>query len=264
MLTEYPPDMPWAIVRLMNQFFAVPTQDLREMVIMPPVSRIPNTPNHIRGAINLRGQVLPVVDLRKLIGWSSTQDETDAFCSLMQQREQDHRNWLNELESCVKERREFKLTTNPHACAFGKWYDSYHPENPWIAKHLRKFDPPHQRIHMIGAEVQKLAAEGEYRQAQDSIDRARNNILSQMLQLFSELRTLIRETQAETAMILTNSGKTFAASIDEAISVERLVAGSIEGIPTLDTAEHNGLVRRLGKRTKGEEVVMIIEPNLLF
>jgi hypothetical protein len=85
-----------------------------------------------------------------------------------------------------------------------------------------------------------------------------------MLQLFSELRALIRESQAETAMILTNSGKSFAASIDCAISVERLVAGSVEEIPTHEIAGHNGLVRRLGKRTKNEEVVMIIEPNMLL
>lgn len=86
--------MPWAIVELKKQLFAIATEDMREMVLMPEVATVPDVPDYIRGVINLRGKVLPVLDLRKRMGFSSALEETEGFCALMGQREQDHRNWL--------------------------------------------------------------------------------------------------------------------------------------------------------------------------
>jgi hypothetical protein len=98
---------------------------VRELVMVSEVASIPNMPDFVRGAINLRGRVMPLVDLRKRLGMVSATEETSELIRLMMQREQDHKNWLAELEACVRESREFKLTTDPHTCAFGKWYDCH-------------------------------------------------------------------------------------------------------------------------------------------
>ena len=81
----------------------------------------------IRGVINLRGRVIPLIDLRKRMGLPSAADETKAFCDLLDQRERDHRKWLDELEASLAERRAFALTSD----ALGKWYDGYRAQNPW-------------------------------------------------------------------------------------------------------------------------------------
>ena len=107
-LKSYPVEMAWAVVQAQSRSFAIATQDLREMVIMPEVAEVPNTGQFIRGVINLRGRVLPLIDLRKRIGLLTVAGENDAFCAMLDQREQDHRNWLNELESSVREGREFR------------------------------------------------------------------------------------------------------------------------------------------------------------
>ena len=112
-LKNYPAEMAWAVIQAKNQAFAVATRDLREMVIMPEVSEVPNTGEHVRGVINLRGRVLPLIDLRKRIGLASLAEENAAFLAMLWQREKDHHNWLRELEASVRERREFQLTTDP-------------------------------------------------------------------------------------------------------------------------------------------------------
>lgn len=86
-LKNYPSEMAWALVQAKNQAFAVATRDLREMVIMPEVSEVPNTGQHIRGVINLRGRVLPLIDLRKRIGLASLAEENAAFSAMLEQRE---------------------------------------------------------------------------------------------------------------------------------------------------------------------------------
>ena len=64
MLREYPPDMPWITVRLKNQAFAMPSDDVREMIQLGEVFAVPQVPEYVRGVINLRGSIIPLIDLR--------------------------------------------------------------------------------------------------------------------------------------------------------------------------------------------------------
>ena len=263
-LRTYPPEMPWAIVEVKNQLFAIATQDLREMVMMPDTAQVPDVPDYIRGVINLRGRVLPVVDLRKRMGFASALEETENFCTLMQQREQDHRNWLSDLELSVAQRRPFALATDPHKCKFGQWYDSYQAENPWVAALLKKFDAPHQQIHGVAVTVEKLKASQDYDQADRLIGQTRDGLLAKLINLFAELRDLVRDTERETAVILGGENRLFAISVDLARYIEKFPPGNIEEISSLVSSSHNSVVRRLAKRAKSKDVVLIIETDSLM
>jgi purine-binding chemotaxis protein CheW len=43
---------------------------VHEIIRMPEITRLPNTPDFIKGVINLRGSVIPVVDVRERFGFS--------------------------------------------------------------------------------------------------------------------------------------------------------------------------------------------------
>jgi purine-binding chemotaxis protein CheW len=47
-----------------GETFALETERVREVIELVPITRIPQTPPHVRGVINLRGHAVPVVDLR--------------------------------------------------------------------------------------------------------------------------------------------------------------------------------------------------------
>ena len=38
---------------------------VREIIRMPTVTRVPNTPHYVEGVINLRGKVIPIISMRK-------------------------------------------------------------------------------------------------------------------------------------------------------------------------------------------------------
>ncbi|BDG09677.1 chemotaxis protein CheW [Anaeromyxobacter paludicola] len=49
--------------------FALPLEAVREVVVpRPPFARVPRAPGAVRGAMNLRGRVLAVVDFAQLVG----------------------------------------------------------------------------------------------------------------------------------------------------------------------------------------------------
>lgn len=48
--------------------YAVPIDLVREVVRVTDITRVPHAPAHIRGVMNLRGRILPVMDLRTRLG----------------------------------------------------------------------------------------------------------------------------------------------------------------------------------------------------
>ncbi len=51
-----------------DELFAIPILSVQEIRRWEAVSRIPHAPGHILGIINLRGLVVPVMDLRRRLG----------------------------------------------------------------------------------------------------------------------------------------------------------------------------------------------------
>lgn len=52
-----------------REVFAVPMTPVREIIRVPAVVRVPMSPSSLDGLANLRGQVLPVIGLRRLFGF---------------------------------------------------------------------------------------------------------------------------------------------------------------------------------------------------
>jgi len=46
---------------------------IREIRAWSPATPLPNSPPHVRGVVNLRGVVLPVLDLSQRLGWGTTE-----------------------------------------------------------------------------------------------------------------------------------------------------------------------------------------------
>lgn len=65
------------IFRISNEFFALPASSLRQILEPPPIVVVPNTPASLLGVINLRGEILGVLDLRVhfSLGVAGTADE---------------------------------------------------------------------------------------------------------------------------------------------------------------------------------------------
>lgn len=56
-----------------GEVFALEIDRVREVMDFTAVTRVPRTPDYMRGVINLRGLVVPVVDLRLKLGMSRTE-----------------------------------------------------------------------------------------------------------------------------------------------------------------------------------------------
>jgi purine-binding chemotaxis protein CheW len=54
--------------RIGNETFGVRIGSVREIVRVPEITSVPSAPETVEGVINLRGKIIPVMDLRKRFG----------------------------------------------------------------------------------------------------------------------------------------------------------------------------------------------------
>jgi purine-binding chemotaxis protein CheW len=72
----------YVVFGLGDEVYALDVVNAREIVGVPPLTPIPSAPEWIRGVINLRGSVVPVIDLKSKFGMGRT-DGTPSSCVLI-------------------------------------------------------------------------------------------------------------------------------------------------------------------------------------
>ena len=63
--------------RLGEEIFAVNVSQVREVLDISTITKVPRAPDFMRGVINVRGSVVPVVDLRLKFGMTKTENTVD-------------------------------------------------------------------------------------------------------------------------------------------------------------------------------------------
>ncbi len=62
---------------LQGEVFAIDAETVREILDMPPITRVPNAPAFANGLINVRGRVVPLADLRVTFGMERPAPDED-------------------------------------------------------------------------------------------------------------------------------------------------------------------------------------------
>ena len=71
---------------LSGEFYGLKLLEVREIIGMMKITSVPNVPAEVRGVVNLRGKVIPVLDLRQKFGMPS-QEATERTCIIVMQTE---------------------------------------------------------------------------------------------------------------------------------------------------------------------------------
>ncbi|MBN1275883.1 MAG: purine-binding chemotaxis protein CheW [Deltaproteobacteria bacterium] len=65
-----------------NEEYGISILKIKEIIGLMPITKVPQTPDYIKGVINLRGKVIPVVGLRKRFAMEAL-DYTERTCIIV-------------------------------------------------------------------------------------------------------------------------------------------------------------------------------------
>lgn len=233
--------------------YAINIEFVREIVTLPDVREVPSGKPYERGIIKVRGELIHVIDMRKRLGMPSLSEEDEELLSIIKKLKKDHEEWVQELFDSIKENREFKKTTNPKQCAFGKWYDSFKTDDINLSLYLSYFDAPHRSFHNAAIKAKEIQKEHGAETALHFIEKTRENEFQIMLDLFDGIEQPIRESHREVVVIIERDGDLQGISVD---SVDKIINIYPEAIEKKGELKKNDLVTGVTD-IEGESVIIL-------
>lgn len=70
--------------KLGNELFAINVAQVREVLEVSTITRVPTAPDYMRGVVNVRGKAIPVVDLRLRFGLPTVADTVSTRIIVME------------------------------------------------------------------------------------------------------------------------------------------------------------------------------------
>jgi purine-binding chemotaxis protein CheW len=70
--------------KLGDELFAINVAQVREVLELSQITRVPTAPDYMRGVVNVRGKAIPVVDLRLKFGLPTTTDSVNSRTLVME------------------------------------------------------------------------------------------------------------------------------------------------------------------------------------
>ena len=105
--------------RLDNEEYGLEILKVREIIGLMDITSVPKTPDYVRGIINLRGSVIPVLDLKKKFDMGATEDTEETCVIVVEVTLGDNKVMMGTIVDAVSEVLEIKENEIEDAPAFG-------------------------------------------------------------------------------------------------------------------------------------------------
>ena len=255
-------DSPYVLVDVAGGIYAISCELVLSLEQLSKITHLPTAPPEVRGVVNFRGKIIELINARILLNSKSINDDVKEFSELMDCMKDAHLKWVQTLEECILNGNEFTLTTDPHKCAFGKWYDNFKTSDSVLLFELAKFDKPHKAIHQIGIDAVEMQKRGNKQGAIDLINATKDTALAQMVVLFGSIKEAYASSRREILVVLgENEQNAISVSVDEIVAIEHLFEIDYELIKNSITDTE--YVTGVAKRKDGSAVFILNEEFLL-
>ncbi len=102
-VTEISVAIQYLTFKLDEEVFALDVAKVREILDFTDITKVPQTPDFMRGVINLRGSVVPVVDMRLKFGMSKTEKTVNTCIVVVEVATEGETTVLGALADSVQE-----------------------------------------------------------------------------------------------------------------------------------------------------------------
>lgn len=220
-------DLPWIVFRLGKNQCAISSERISSITLLTDnITAMPNTPPYVRGLLSLRGSAIPLLDLRSVFGQVTLLDEYNEFAEMLEHRKQDHLHWAQELRNSIENHQKFTLTTDPHKCAFGQWYDNYHDERSTVRFQLAKIDEPHKKLHHAAVLAQDALSTLSQTEQEEALKQIITEVETQdipaIVGLLDETAAVIKDNIREQVLVLGTEDHQVGCIVDEVLAVQEL------------------------------------------
>jgi purine-binding chemotaxis protein CheW len=237
--------------------FAFPMEDVREILRVQTPKEVPGAPEHLLGVLTVRGQILPIVDLRRLMRQNSFAMDHITECRLAIG---DYETWLQQSGSAAQDTElEAVLKASER---LRRWLSSFNSSSQALMENITK-------VRGLNEHVSKQAGTLAERHFDISaLDTLHRDVVGSGKAIVSALRNFevnveghIHEDQR--IIVVDSSGFQLGLVVDHVNEVLGISDEAIEGPPSI--AQHEGFkLSGIAKLDEGNRLILLLATaNLL-
>lgn len=86
-----------------NKNYGFPILKINEVIVLPEITPMPKTPAYMKGVINLRGQIIPIIDLRLALSMEEVEYDKQTCVIIVKVQIQHSEKMVGFIVDCVSE-----------------------------------------------------------------------------------------------------------------------------------------------------------------
>jgi purine-binding chemotaxis protein CheW len=246
--------------KVAGEEYAFDIAKVREILRVTDITEVPNVPEYVRGLFTIRNQLMPILDLRRLLGIPTLVSEHHKTIESGIDR---HRSWAESVTHAVESGAHFTGSTDPRKTSFGKWLDQYSTSSIDIETALKTLK--RCRGDLFDAARRALELKGTSKETALSIlDKEAQPLLKTTVDSLSELKSVIEAHISEDQRVMVVEADTMNIGylvdcVDEVIRIPKSV---IDETPAIASSKRKEL-RGVAKLNNGERLIMIMDESAL-
>jgi purine-binding chemotaxis protein CheW len=243
--------------------YAFPIEVVREILRVGEITQVPETPSYILGILSVRDFLLPVVDLRKIYGFSELAEDIK---EVVEEIKIEHKEVLKNLSLLCEKEGVLKREDNYEQCGFKKWVKEFVSSSEKINQVMERLKRKDQLFHAkVGEFFERIKSEGK-EQAFSFLKKEVFSLGEDLERDFEELKKAISEDIKEDQRILVIEvcGLPVGILVDRIKQVIRVPKDSVEKPPEILKTEKSEHLKGIVKLQEGKRIIMLISEESLF
>ena len=240
--------------------FAFPMDRVREILRVQRPSEVPGTPKHVLGVLTVRGNILPVIDLRVMLGLSNLESEVVADATDLSTR---FKAWLMAARETVRSAAG-KLDASG-AEAVRKWISDCNTSSEALMGILSQMRTANDKLLRCVLQTQGLvAAEPAKAQAhfQQEVDASAQQVIKLLEEFQGSVKENIREDQR--LIVVQTHGSLLALLVDKVREVLNMPKRQIDPPPQNLSETPNVELSGIAKLDNGKRLILLLDANHLI
>jgi purine-binding chemotaxis protein CheW len=240
--------------------FAFQMERVREILRVQRPSEVPGTPKHVLGVLTVRGNILPVIDLRLMLGLSSLESEVVAEATDLGAR---FKAWLLAATETVRSGAS-KLDASG-AETVRKWMADCNTSSQALMDILSKMRTANDRLLRGVAQTQSLIA-SEPAKAPAYFQQEAATSAQRVIQLLEEFQNSVKENirEDQRLIVVQTGGSLLALLVDKVREVLNLPKRQIDPPPPNLSETKNVELSGIAKLENGKRLILLLDADHLI
>lgn len=246
--------------RVGDDEYAFDIAKVSEILKVNRISAVPNVPEYVLGLFTIRNNLMPILDMRGLLGMPSLIAEMHTRLDRFLASEE---KWISTLVNSLESDKKFSGNLDAKKTGLGQWLEGYNTSSVKLEFIVKRLKREQADVYAAGRKL----VESDARTTAEKLDHSREQFQALYQVMANTIKELkdgiavhIREDQR--TMVVECESMTIGFLVDWVDEVLRIPRSAIDKTPAMAASQKKEL-KNVAKLDNGERLIMIMDESSL-